>query len=114
MRKLFESAGGVKARGQFVGERLIVNKAVCAGRADGLLVKAHRVDIAAVDASNLRAHQGGAVVKIVRTVRRPDLELSVVGDQSLDMLPSLAGRCGLAICRLGECTVEVILCRLEL
>src|SRR5712691_699606 len=114
MSKLFESTGRVETRGQFVGERLIVNKAVGAGRADGLFVEAHRVNIAAVDASNLGADQRGAVVEILRAIRRPDLERSVVGDQSLDMLPSLAGRCGLAGCRLAECTIKVIFCRLEL
>src|ERR1700730_3875569 len=59
-RDLLEAAARVKARGQFVSERLVVDKAVGAGRADGLFVEAHRLDIAAVDAGDFRSHQGGA------------------------------------------------------
>src|SRR3984893_4405123 len=90
VRNLLEAARRVEARRQFVGERLVVDKAVGAGRADGLFVEAHRLNIAAVDAGNLRPDQCGAVLEILRAIRRPDLELSVVSDQGLDMLPSLA------------------------
>ena len=71
------------------------------------------MSLAALDASKLGAHQGGAVLEILRAVLSPDFKLSVVSDQSLDMQPSLAGRCGLAECRSGECTVKLILCRFE-
>ena len=91
MRDLLEAARRVEARGQFVGERLVVDKAVGAGRADGLFVEAHRLKIAAFDAGDLRAHQGGAVLEILRAVRRPDFELTVVGGHSLEMLPALVG-----------------------
>src|SRR5271168_1702429 len=40
---LLESTRRVEAGGEFVGECLMVNKAVGAGRADGLFVEAHRV-----------------------------------------------------------------------
>src|ERR1700756_372836 len=113
MRKLFESTRRIEARGQFVGERLIVTKATGTGRADRLFVEAHRVNIAAVDSRNFGANQRGTILEVVRAIRCPDFELSVMCDQSLDILPSLVGRCRLAGCRLGECTVEVILCRLE-
>jgi len=113
MRDLLETTCRVEARGEFVGERLIVDKAVCACRADGLFVKVHGIERAAFDPGDLRPDQCGAVRKILRAIRRPDLELSVVRDQSLDMLQSLAGRCGLARGRLGECSVEVILGRFE-
>src|SRR6202040_3616654 len=53
-RDLLEAARCVEARGQFVGERLVVDKAVGAGRTNGLFVEAHRLDIAAVDAGDLR------------------------------------------------------------
>jgi hypothetical protein len=36
-----------RARGELVGERLVVNKAAGAGRMDSLFVKAHRVAISA-------------------------------------------------------------------
>src|SRR5580692_11509791 len=113
MRKLFEATRRVEARGQFVGERLVVDKAVGAGRADGLFVKVHGIECAAFDPGDLRPDQCGAVLEILRAICRPDLELSVVRDQSLNMLPSLAGRCELAGCRPAECTVEVVLRRIE-
>src|ERR1700686_1249127 len=100
MRKLIESTRRVEARGQFVGECLVVDKPVCAGGADGLFVEAHRINIAAIDARNLGADQRGAVLEILPAIRCPDFKLSVVGDESLDMLLSLIGWCGLAGCRL--------------
>src|SRR5260370_40024723 len=107
MRKLVEPTHRVKARGQLVGERLIMDKAICASRADRLFVKVHGIERAAFDPGDLRPDQRGAILEVPRANCRPDLELSVVSDQSLDMLPSLAGRCGLAGCRLGERTVKV-------
>src|SRR5262245_4422864 len=113
MRDLLETMGRVEARGKFVGKRLVVDKAICACRADGLLVKMLGVKYAALDTCDLRTDKHGAVLEILRAILRPDLELSVVRDQGLDMLQSLAGRYGVAGCRLGECAVEVILCRFE-
>ena len=113
MRDLLETTCRVEACSDFIGERLVVDKAVCVCRADGLFVKMLGIELTALDAGDLRAHQRGAVFEILRAIRRPDLELSVVRDQSLDMLPSLVGRCRLAGCGLRECTVEVILCRFE-
>src|SRR5215831_18812159 len=43
MRNLLEAARRIKAGGQLVGERLVMNKAVCACRRDGALVKAHSI-----------------------------------------------------------------------
>ena len=91
MRDLLEATRRVEARGQFVGERLIVDKAVCVCRADGLFVQMLGVELAAFDARDLRADQRGAVFEILRAVLRPDFELSVVGGQRLEML-LLAGR----------------------
>src|ERR1700730_18643354 len=113
MRKLFKSTGRVKARGHFVGESLIMDKAICASRADGLFVKVHGIERAAFDPGDLRPDQRGAILEVLRPNRRPHLELSVVRDQSLDMLPSLAGRYGLAGCRFGKCPVKVIIRRFE-
>src|SRR3984893_11036175 len=102
MRKLFKSTGRVKARGHFVGESLIMNKAICASRADGVFVKVHGIERAAFDPGDLRPDQRGAILEVLRANCRPDLELSVVRDQGLDMLPSLAGRCGPAGSRVGS------------
>src|ERR1700751_3384127 len=53
LRDLLEASGRVEARREFVGERLIGEKAVGAGRADGLFVKAHRLNLAAFNAREL-------------------------------------------------------------
>jgi hypothetical protein len=54
-REILETARRVEARGQFVGERLVVNKCVSAGRADRLLVEVHGVERAAFEAGDLGA-----------------------------------------------------------
>src|ERR1700738_5526150 len=68
---LLEAARRVEAGSEFIGERLILNKTAGAGRADGLFVEAHRVNVAAVDASNLRAGQRGGGFGTVRAFGRP-------------------------------------------
>ena len=88
---LLEATRRVEAGSEFIGERLIVDKAVGAGRADGLFVEALGIDFPAFDPRYLGADQRGAVLEIVRAIRRPELELPVVGGQCVDML--LAGRC---------------------
>src|SRR5438132_621100 len=87
MRDLLEAACRVEARSEFVGERLIVDKAVCVRRADGLLVKTLGIELAALNASDLGTHQRAPVFEILRAILRPCFELSVMGDQSLKMLP---------------------------
>src|SRR6202166_629934 len=107
----FNTTRRVEARGQLAGERLIVDKAVCAGRADGLFVEALGIELAALNTCDLGAHQCGAVFEILRAILRPSCELSVMDGQSLEMLPSLVGYRGIAARRIGERTIEVILCR---
>ncbi|MNR08395.1 hypothetical protein D3C85_1245470 [compost metagenome] len=51
-----EFACRVESRGEFVGKRLDVHKAVCACRADGQLVKTHRIKFTPFDPGNLCAH----------------------------------------------------------
>ena len=69
-----------------------MNKAVVAGRADGLFVEALGIELAAFDAGDLGADQRGAVLEILRAVLRPDLELLVMGGQRLQMRWPLARR----------------------
>jgi hypothetical protein len=52
----FKTTRRVEARGQLVGERLIVDKAVCAGRADGLFVEALGIEFSALKAGNFRTN----------------------------------------------------------
>src|SRR6516162_380369 len=89
----FEAARRVEMPGQFVGERLVLNKPVVAGCPDGPLVEAHRVKLATFDARDLRSHEGLTVLEILRPVLRPNVELLVLSCQSLEMLQFPIGRC---------------------
>jgi hypothetical protein len=80
---LLEALRCVEARSHFIRERLIVNKAVDTGRADGTLVQAHCVRIAALNARDLGTDQRGAALEILATVRCQNLELLVVNGQCL-------------------------------
>src|SRR5260370_8977642 len=94
---LLEATRRVEAGSQFIGERLMVNKAVGVSRADGLFVEAHYpVKIATVEASNLGADQRGAVLEILRAIRRPHLQLIVMRRKSLHGLLLLSARRGIA------------------
>ena len=73
MCNVLESTRRVEPRGELVGKRLIVNKAVCLGRVDGLLVQLFGIKHAAFDAGDLGADQCGAVFEVLRAVLRPDL-----------------------------------------
>ena len=75
-----------------------MNKAICAGRADGLFVETLGIERAAFDAGDLRRDKCGAVLEILRTIRRPDLELSVVGGQGLYIRRALVSGYGVPKC----------------
>src|SRR6516165_6365230 len=113
MCDLLESARRVKAGSQLVGERLVVNKAVCACRRDGTLVEVHGIERASLDPGNFGAHQRGAVFEILRAILRPDFELPVMRGQSLQMLHALVGRYGVAGCSATKRRVEMIFCLLQ-
>src|SRR5262245_23454915 len=55
-RDLLEAPRCEEARGEFVGEGLIVDEAVYLRRADGLLVQALGIELAAFKACNLGTH----------------------------------------------------------
>src|SRR5262249_3471572 len=113
MRDLLQATGRVEARSDFPSERLIVNKAVRLRRANRLLVQAHSVEVAALYARDLRAHQRDAILEILRAMLRPDFELPMVSPQSLAMLRPLVGRGRSPGGRVGKGPIEVILCRFE-
>ncbi len=113
MRDLREPMRGVEARGEFVGKSLVVNKAVCACRADGLLVKVLGVKYTALDTRDLCADKRSAVFEILRAIHCPDLELPVVNGQCLQMLLPLVGRCRVVDCRSGKRSVEVMARRFQ-
>src|SRR5262249_17235985 len=71
IRDLLEPACRVKARRQFVSDRLNVNKAICACRAYRLLVEMLGIELAAIQSGDLRLDQRGAAFEIIRAVLRP-------------------------------------------
>src|SRR6266404_232226 len=75
----------IKAAGQFVGQCLMVDKAVGAGGADGSLVKVHRLERSPLGARNLRADQRRTILEVFRAVRSPGPELSIVRCERLSM-----------------------------
>src|SRR5260370_31859084 len=113
MRDLLEPMRSVEARGEFVGESLVVNKAVCACRADGLLVKMLGIKYAALDTCDLCADKRSVVFEILRAIHCPDLELSVVSGQSLQMLLPLLGQRGVVDCRSGKRSIKVMIRRFQ-
>src|SRR5580700_2242859 len=113
MRDLLETTCRIEVRSEFVGDRLIVDKAVFVGRPDGLFVKVLGLELAAFDACYLRAYQRGAVFELLGAVLRPYLELSVVCGQIHDMLLSLVGRRGIARRGPGKRAIKLILCHLK-
>src|SRR5580658_5629356 len=70
---LLESARGIEAGSEFVGERLIVNKTVVARRADGLFVEALGIELPAVETSDFGGDQRRTVREILGAVLRPHL-----------------------------------------
>src|SRR6266851_9972669 len=66
VRELLEPTRRVKARGQFVSERLIVNKAICAGRTDRPFVETLSIELAAFEARDLGGDQRRPVRKVLR------------------------------------------------
>src|ERR1700686_681536 len=93
---LLEATRRVEAGSQFIGERLIVNKAIGVGRPDGLFVEALGIELLAFDPRDLSADQRGAVLESVGTIRRPHLELFVMRRKSLHVLLPLSGWRGIA------------------
>src|SRR5262249_15703221 len=71
MRDLLESARGVEAGSQLVGERLVVDEAVCACRHDGALVEVHSIERASLDPGDLSADQRCTILEVLRTNCRP-------------------------------------------
>src|SRR5499427_8206537 len=114
IRNLVETAPRIKARGNLVGNRLIVDESVCVRGADGLLIKALGIEHSAFYSCDLRTDERRSVFKILWAMLRPNFEVPVVSCQSFEMLRFLVGRCGLPRCRVGKRAVEAKLRRFEL
>src|SRR6476620_124601 len=70
-----EPACGVEASGKLIRYRLIVDEAVCASRAEGVLVELLGIERAALDARDLGADERRTVLEVRRAVFAPLLEL---------------------------------------
>ncbi len=89
VRTFLKTTCRVEAAGEFVGERLVVDKVICAGRADRLLVEAHRVEVAAFNSRDLGGDKCRSVGEVLGAVLRPHVELHAVGGQRLQMQMAL-------------------------
>ena len=114
LRDLLEAARGVEARGQFVGKRLVVDKAIGAGRADGLFVQVHGITLAAVEAGHLRPEQCTSVLEVFWAMLRPHPEQPIVCSQRFDVLLPFAGGGKVEQCCMGKPGIKMIFSRFEL
>ncbi len=71
VRNLLETTCRIEARGEFVGERFVVDEAVCLRRANGLFVQTLGVELAAFDACDLCTYQRRAGLEILGAILRP-------------------------------------------
>ena len=85
-----------------------MDKAVFAGRVNGPFVEACRINFAALDASDFGADHRGAVFEVLGAMPRPELELSVVSGQRVDMLLALVGWRRFTACGAGERAIKVV------
>src|SRR6266540_1376493 len=113
MRNLVEAAPCVEAGRQFVRDRLVVDEAVCASRADGLLVELLGIERAALDARDLGPDERGAVLEVRRAVLGPFLQLAMVSCQSVLVLSTIRGGCRIAERSPRQRGVELVVCQLE-
>src|SRR5262249_32307779 len=107
--ELLETTCCVESRGELVGDRLIIDKAVVVRRADGLFVELLGLEHVAFDPGNLRAYQRGTVFKVLRAMLRPYLLLLLVSSERREMPLSRVVRCRVNGRSSRECTVKMIL-----
>ena len=90
-----------------------MDEAVGAGRGDRLFVEALGIELAPLQAGDLRADQGGTVGKILRAVLGPCLKLAVMRGQGLEVPGPLRIGCRIAERRPRQRGVEMIFRPLE-
>src|SRR5262249_31893696 len=86
MRDLLKSTRRVKASSQLVGERLVVDEAVCACRRDGALIEVHGIERASLDTGDLSADESCTILEVLRTIRRQRPQLSLMPPNCFAML----------------------------
>src|SRR5207247_3712593 len=108
-----EPALQIKAAGQFVGQCLMVDKAVGAGGLDGPFIEAHGIERAALDARDLGADERSAVLEVRGAALVAFLQLAMVSCQSVLVLSTIRGGCRIAERSPGQRGVELVFCQLE-
>ena len=102
-----ETARGVEASRQLVGERLIVDKAVRACRHDGALVEVHGLERTPLDTGNLSANQRRTILEVLRTILREGAKLLLVLSNCFSVLGVRVGAQGLASCGAAQAGIEM-------
>src|SRR5947208_15572361 len=77
-----EATSVVEASRELIRNRLVVDEAVQASRADGQFVELLGLERASFDAGHLPADEGASITEGLGSVARPDRQLSVGGAQS--------------------------------
>ena len=85
-----------------------MDEAIVASRADGLLVEAHRVAVAALETSNLGTHERGAVFEIVGARLGSELEVPIVNGYCPNVILSRISSHEIADGCFSQSGVEVI------
>src|SRR5262249_44137417 len=91
MCNLPKTASGVEPRGELIGERFILDKAVRVRRPDRLLIELLGLELAPGEACELGPDRCGAVLEVLGACLGPAGELPVMGRQALHHLHSLSG-----------------------
>ena len=84
-----------------------MDKAVCAGRADGLFVQTFSIKVAALQAGELGADQRGAVLEVLGAIYCPSPKVIVVSTDDLFVLMFFACGRTVTIGRVRQRTVKV-------
>src|ERR1700722_298954 len=86
----FEIDGQVKAAGEFAGDGFIVKETAFACRANGVLVQAHSVNIASLDAGDLGGNKRMSIAIVLRRMLCPDPKLRrlLIKQSPVLLLPS--------------------------
>src|SRR5215469_13196387 len=91
MRDLLEAKCHVEARGELVGDALVLDETVLARRSDGLFIQPPRFQFPALDARDLGTEQRGTVSEILCAALRPEANLFLVSSESPVVLGALVG-----------------------
>src|SRR5580693_9488352 len=76
-----EATSGVEARGDLIGERFIVDKAIRAGRTDRPFVQLNGIESSSFDARNFCPDQCGAIFEILRAKFGTNCQLFVMSSE---------------------------------